>query len=147
MGKLNCEIRQPSFLERFYTSFNSFERSKRSAELFSIKLPSSQEELPEKSMLESYRECLIPLGSKPSCQNQYTSHQGTVRIGKIMECLDTMAGACIHKQSQIIVSLFFSICNFGLVWISYSHTSDAHDPDAKSPLTIVTAFVDSISKF
>ena len=55
-------------------------------------LAGSQHELPAKRMLDSYREATIPLGSQPYYRTQFINQQKTVRIGKILESLDTMAG-------------------------------------------------------
>ncbi|XP_022085419.1 acyl-coenzyme A thioesterase 9, mitochondrial-like [Acanthaster planci] len=82
-------------------------------------LAEKQEDLEERCMADSYQEAVIPLGEDPRCQEKYLNFYKTVRIGKIMEDLDTFA-----------------------VWISYQHNRES---GAKAtPLVIVTALVDRI---
>ncbi|XP_077480774.1 acyl-coenzyme A thioesterase 9, mitochondrial-like isoform X2 [Stigmatopora argus] len=82
-------------------------------------LTKSQSELPAKGMKESLLEVHLPLGSQPLLREKYLTFHNTVRFGRILEDLDSLA-----------------------VLISYSHT---HNPALKrSPLSIVTALVDKI---
>ncbi|XP_057679854.1 acyl-CoA thioesterase 9, tandem duplicate 1 isoform X2 [Corythoichthys intestinalis] len=82
-------------------------------------LAKSQGELPAKSMKESLLEVHLPLGSQPQLREKYLTFHNTVRFGRILEDLDSLA-----------------------VLISYSHT---YNPALKrSPLSIVTALVDKI---
>ena len=85
-----------------------------------IQLAVNQNELPSKTMMDSYREASIPLGKDNTIRGNYVNHFGSVRYGKIMEDLDTMA-----------------------VWIGYTHNMECQG--SKSPLSIVTAMVDSIT--
>ncbi|XP_072034992.1 acyl-coenzyme A thioesterase 9, mitochondrial-like isoform X2 [Amphiura filiformis] len=78
----------------------------------------SQTQLTPRTMKESYQEALIPLSSKPEIQEKYINWFKTIRIGKLLEDLDTFA-----------------------VWISYQHNNR---DELKSPLVIVTALVDRI---
>ncbi|XP_061121335.1 acyl-coenzyme A thioesterase 9, mitochondrial-like isoform X2 [Syngnathus typhle] len=85
----------------------------------SSKLARSQSELPAKSMKDSLLEVHLPLGSEPQLREKYLTFHNTVRFGRILEDLDSLA-----------------------VLISYSHT---YNPALKrSPLSIVTALVDKI---
>ena len=52
----------------------------------------TQSQLPVRRMAESYQEVLIPLSSKPELQEKYINWFKTIRIGKILEDLDTFAG-------------------------------------------------------
>uniref|UniRef100_A0A665WDS7 HotDog ACOT-type domain-containing protein n=1 Tax=Echeneis naucrates TaxID=173247 RepID=A0A665WDS7_ECHNA len=82
-------------------------------------LAKSQQELPVKTMKDSYLEVHLPLGSEPQLREKYLTFHNTVRFGRILEDLDSLA-----------------------VLISYSHT---YNPELKrSPLSIVTALVDKI---
>uniref|UniRef100_A0A3Q2QBX5 Acyl-CoA thioesterase 9, tandem duplicate 2 n=1 Tax=Fundulus heteroclitus TaxID=8078 RepID=A0A3Q2QBX5_FUNHE len=82
-------------------------------------LAQSQSELPTKRMKDSFLEVHLPLGSEPELREKYLTYHNTVRFGRILEDLDSLA-----------------------VLISYSHT---YNPDLKrSPLSIVTALVDKI---
>uniref|UniRef100_A0A8D0ATT9 Acyl-CoA thioesterase 9, tandem duplicate 1 n=1 Tax=Sander lucioperca TaxID=283035 RepID=A0A8D0ATT9_SANLU len=82
-------------------------------------LAKSQNDLPAKTMKDSYLEVHLPLGSEPQLREKYLTFHNTVRFGRILEDLDSLA-----------------------VLISYSHT---YNPTLKkSPLSIVTALVDKI---
>ncbi|KAK3515510.1 hypothetical protein QTP70_024205 [Hemibagrus guttatus] len=82
-------------------------------------LVNSQEELPAKSMKESEIEVHLPLGTQPSLREKYLNFHNSVRFGRILEDLDSLA-----------------------VLICYSHTWNK-DLE-RSPLSIVTALVDKI---
>ncbi len=43
-------------------------------------------------MQDSYREAHIPLGQDPALRGMYINFWNSVRFGRIMEDLDTMAG-------------------------------------------------------
>ncbi|XP_061614208.1 acyl-CoA thioesterase 9, tandem duplicate 1 isoform X4 [Phyllopteryx taeniolatus] len=82
-------------------------------------LARSQSELPARSMKDSLVEVHLPLGSQPQLREKYLTFHNTVRFGRILEDLDSLA-----------------------VLISYAHT---YNPALKrSPLSIVTALVDKI---
>lgn len=82
-------------------------------------LAKSQQDLPPKRMKDSSLEVFLPLGSEPQLREKYLTFHNTVRFGRILEDLDSLA-----------------------VLISYSHT---YNPELKrSPLSIVTALVDKI---
>ncbi|XP_034023993.1 acyl-CoA thioesterase 9, tandem duplicate 1 isoform X2 [Thalassophryne amazonica] len=82
-------------------------------------LAKSQNDLPAKRMKDSYQEAHLPLGSEPQLREKYLTFHNTVRFGRILEDLDSLA-----------------------VLIAYSHT---YNPALKrSPLSIVTALVDKI---
>ncbi|CAL8313163.1 unnamed protein product [Merluccius merluccius] len=82
-------------------------------------LAGSQSDMPPRSMKHSFQEVHLPLGSQPELREKYLTHHNTVRFGRILEDLDSLA-----------------------VLISYSHTHDPALP--RSPLSIVTALVDKI---
>ncbi|XP_063729972.1 acyl-CoA thioesterase 9, tandem duplicate 1 isoform X2 [Eleginops maclovinus] len=82
-------------------------------------LAKSQSDLPQKRMKDSIVEAHLPLGSNPELREKYLTFHNTVRFGRILEDLDSLA-----------------------VLISYTHT---HNPALKkSPLSLVTALVDKI---
>uniref|UniRef100_A0A8C6T8X2 Acyl-CoA thioesterase 9, tandem duplicate 2 n=1 Tax=Neogobius melanostomus TaxID=47308 RepID=A0A8C6T8X2_9GOBI len=100
------------------TQWRSFQAMAERASLSSM-LVQSQSELPSKSMKDSFLEVHLPLGSEPLLREKYLTFHNTVRFGRILEDLDSLA-----------------------VLISYSHT---YNPTLKkSPLSIVTALVDKI---
>lgn len=82
-------------------------------------LAKSQSDLPPRSMKDSHLEVHLPLGSQPQLREKYLTFHNSVRFGRILEDLDSLA-----------------------VLISYSHTHNPALP--KSPLSIVTALVDKI---
>ena len=71
---------------------NITQREERDASVMLMELPTSQDAMPKRQMIDSYREASIPLGSQPAYKAQFVNQQQTVRIGKILEALDTMAG-------------------------------------------------------
>ncbi len=80
--------------------------------------------LRKQRMKSSYAEALIPLGDEPLLRNRYINFQNSVRFGRLLEDLDTMA-----------------------VHISYLHNiSQSIDINGHmiSPIVIVTALVDRI---
>ncbi|TSK98461.1 Acyl-coenzyme A thioesterase 9, mitochondrial [Bagarius yarrelli] len=82
-------------------------------------LANSQEELPAKTMKDSEIEVHLPLGTQPTLREKYLNFHNSVRFGRILEDLDSLA-----------------------VLICYSHTWNKELE--KSPLSIVTALVDKI---
>lgn len=69
-----------------------------------------------KTMLDSYMEEYLPFKSSPELLDEYVTTGGKVRIGKILEDLDALAGAISYKHTDTFV--------------------------ASPPLTVVTASVD-----
>ncbi|XP_071955370.1 acyl-coenzyme A thioesterase 9, mitochondrial-like [Antedon mediterranea] len=82
-------------------------------------LPKDQSSLDVKRMKDSYQESCIPLASNSPLREKYVNFSNTIRIGRILEDLDTFA-----------------------VWISYQHNK--RTGEKQSPLVIVTALVDRI---
>ncbi|KAI9481151.1 MAG: HotDog domain-containing protein [Benjaminiella poitrasii] len=76
-----------------------------------------QHKIIQKTMMDSYMEEYLPFKSSPALLDEYITTAGKIRIGKILEDLDALAGA-----------------------ISYKHI-DTFTPGAP-PLTVVTASVD-----
>ncbi|XP_033643173.1 acyl-coenzyme A thioesterase 9, mitochondrial-like [Asterias rubens] len=83
-------------------------------------LANKQDDLTVKCMKDSYQEAVIPLADDPRIQEKYLNFYNTVRIGKILEDLDTFA-----------------------VSTSYLHNRESQGQS--SPLVIVTALVDRIN--
>ncbi|OLY82681.1 Acyl-coenzyme A thioesterase 9, mitochondrial [Smittium mucronatum] len=96
-----------SYYKKFDTLPESFETT------------NSKDQLVLKTISDSYCELWLPFRDAPSLLNQYVNQQGEIRVGKILEDLDRLAGA-----------------------IAYKHTSDI-DGQIKN-LVIVTAAVDRI---
>eukprot|EP00112_Aurelia_sp_Birch-Aquarium-sp1_P009991 Seg2157.1 transcript_id=Seg2157.1/GoldUCD/mRNA.D3Y31 product="Acyl-coenzyme A thioesterase 9 mitochondrial" protein_id=Seg2157.1/GoldUCD/D3Y31 len=62
-----------------------------------IKQVISQDELETRSMKDSIREAVIPLGDNPDVRDKYLTFYKTVRIGKLLEDMDTLAGLVGYK--------------------------------------------------
>jgi acyl-coenzyme A thioesterase 9 len=60
--------------------------------MLSSHIKKNQDELEKHRMHESYAEALIPLGDQPHLRNKYANFMKAVRIGRLLEDLDTMAG-------------------------------------------------------
>ncbi|XP_063886580.1 acyl-coenzyme A thioesterase 9, mitochondrial-like isoform X2 [Scylla paramamosain] len=85
-------------------------------------LPCSQDELPTRTMKDSWDSAIIPLGSEERLREKYVTFMGGVRVGRLLEDLDVFA-----------------------VWLCYKHIKNPHQtPDLPSPYSIVTALVDRI---
>ncbi|XP_016296668.1 acyl-coenzyme A thioesterase 9, mitochondrial-like isoform X1 [Sinocyclocheilus anshuiensis] len=82
-------------------------------------LAQSQDELPAKTMKDSAIEAHLPLCTQPALREKYLNYHNSVRFGRILEDLDSLA-----------------------VLICYSHTWNKELK--RSPLSIVTALVDKI---
>lgn len=70
----------------------------------------------KKTMADSYMEEYLPFKSTPALLDEYITTGGKVRIGKILEDLDALAGAISYKHMDTFVN--------------------------SAPLTVVTASVD-----
>jgi acyl-coenzyme A thioesterase 9 len=87
-------------------------------------LKKTSSELQAHRMHESFAEAIIPLGDEPELRNRYANFQRAVRVGRLLEDLDTMA-----------------------VHISYLHNKSQNiniNGHTLSPIVIVTALVDRI---
>lgn len=73
-------------------SVADFCRDARDPAITSLPLAKSQAELPARRMLDSYEEAIIPITKNPLLRQKYINFYNTVRYGRIMEDLDTMAG-------------------------------------------------------
>lgn len=85
-------------------------------------LPKSQDELPPRSIKDSYAEAIIPLSSEPKLQNRYVTALGKLRMGRVIEDMD-----------------FFS------VYVALKHIKNPlQKEEFPTPYVIVTAAVDDI---
>ncbi|KAF7267930.1 acyl-coenzyme A thioesterase 10, mitochondrial-like [Rhynchophorus ferrugineus] len=85
-------------------------------------LPKSQEELPKRSMQDSYIAAVIPLANNVGLQEKYTTFLGSVRLGRLLEDMDIFA-----------------------VIVARKHIYNPKLPkDALFPQTLVTVLVDRI---
>nr|XP_054606970.1 acyl-coenzyme A thioesterase 9, mitochondrial isoform X3 [Nothobranchius furzeri] len=101
------------------TNWSDHQQAMAERTTLSSMLAKSQSDLPAKRMQDSFLEVHLPLGSEPQLREKYLTYHNTVRFGRILEDLDSLA-----------------------VLISYSHT---YNPALRrSPLSIVTALVDKI---
>ena len=87
-----------------------------------LKYTPKAEDLPPRSMEDSYMEAFIPLSTHSDLQMKYVSPVGTVRLGRLMEDMDMYA-----------------------VWICQQHVLLSNLPHNKPlPYTFVTAVVDKL---
>lgn len=70
-------------------------------------LPKSQEELPLRSMNDSFDVAILPLSNNIDLQEKYLSYLGHIRWGRLMEDMDIFAG-----DIELLLSLNYLICIF-----------------------------------
>lgn len=104
------------------TSYNPEEYNRRRQELTKY-VPSSQDDLPTRRMLDSYDSTIIPLGSDKHVRDRYMTHVGGVRIGRLLEDMDIFAVHLVFKHTLL---------------------PDLPENVTFSPFSIVTALVDRI---
>lgn len=85
-------------------------------------LPKNQNELPKRTMNDSFTSALIPLSTDLKLREQYLSFMGHVRYGRLLEDMDIFA-----------------------VMVAQNHIKNPKvPPGGVSPYTLVTVLVDSI---
>lgn len=85
--------------------------------------PKTIDELPARSMQDSFTSAIIPLGSDLAIREKYVTFLGSVRLGRLMEDMDLFA-----------------------VWVLHKHIKLPNlDPSVPLPYTFVTLLVDQIS--
>ncbi|CAD6992015.1 unnamed protein product [Ceratitis capitata] len=88
-----------------------------------LKFTPKPEDLPARSMQDSYTSALLPLSTDLQLQDNYVSHLGNVRMGRLMEDLDAFA-----------------------VWVCHQHVNVPNLPEnVNLPYTFVTILVDKIT--
>lgn len=55
-------------------------------------LPQTQDELPKRSMSDSFAAAVIKLSNDRKLQDKYTTFLGQVRVGRLLENMDMFAG-------------------------------------------------------
>lgn len=92
--------------------------------MISSEFQNSKKVLEKRRMKDSYAEAIIPLENEPLLRNRYVNFRKTVRFGRLLEDMDTMAVhiSYLHNLSQNIMVKNHSV----------------------SPIVIVTALVDRI---
>lgn len=86
-------------------------------------LPASQDELPTRSMQDSFQSAIIPLSTNVSLQEKYVTVLGNVRLGRLMEDMDIFAA-----------------------WSAIKYIDNPkQQPENPTPYVIVTVLVDQIS--
>ncbi|XP_055309213.1 acyl-coenzyme A thioesterase 9, mitochondrial-like isoform X2 [Sitodiplosis mosellana] len=85
--------------------------------------PKSVDDLPARSMKDSFTSALLPLSQDLALRDKYVTFMGSVRLGRLMEDMDLFA-----------------------VWVLHQHVKLPNlDPSIPLPYTFVTLFVDSIN--
>ncbi|XP_046673664.1 acyl-coenzyme A thioesterase 9, mitochondrial-like isoform X2 [Homalodisca vitripennis] len=86
-------------------------------------LPASQDELPTRTIKETFQSAIIPLSTNVRLQEKYVSVLGHVRAGRLMEDMDIFAA-----------------------WVAMNYIKNPKQPpDVPTPYVIVTVLVDQIS--
>lgn len=67
-----------------------------SREYLSEYIPKKQEDVPKRTMRESYISAIIPLSTSVDLQDKYISFMGNVRLGRLLEDLDIFSGGIIN---------------------------------------------------
>lgn len=85
--------------------------------------PKTIDELPPRSMQDSFTSAIIPLSSDLAIRDKYVTFMGSVRLGRLMEDMDLFA-----------------------VWVLHQHVKLPNlDPSIPLPYTFVTLLVDQIA--
>lgn len=84
--------------------------------------PKSMDELPDRSMQDSFVSAIIPLSKDAVLQDKYVTFMGSVRHGRLMEDMDLFACWVIHKHLKL----------------------PNHPVDVALPYTFVTILVDKM---
>ncbi|XP_060864453.1 acyl-coenzyme A thioesterase 9, mitochondrial-like isoform X1 [Metopolophium dirhodum] len=85
-------------------------------------LPKEQNELPPRSMNDSFDRAIVPLSTNLTLQNKYTTTFKSLRIGRLLEDMDLFA-----------------------VWIVMKHIYNPMQPlDVPTPYVVVTLLVDDV---
>ena len=61
-------------------------------------LPSSQDELPVRKMVDSFDHAVIPLGQDLTLRDKYINPYGGVRMGRLLEDMDVFAVHLVFKH-------------------------------------------------
>lgn len=103
-------------------------------------LPQKQEELPARTMNDSFASALIPLSTDLDLQDKYVAFMGNVRLGRILEDMDLFAGWYLVLSKNLYFITFHV-----LVYVSHLHIFNPNVPQGEAtPYTIVTVLVDKI---
>lgn len=65
-----------------------------------LKYEPKPEDLPVRSMQDSFTSAIIPLSTDTALQDKYVTFLGHVRLGRLMEDMDLFAGECAPKMSS-----------------------------------------------
>ncbi|XP_011196875.2 acyl-coenzyme A thioesterase 9, mitochondrial [Zeugodacus cucurbitae] len=116
MDQVRSEIIQHLGLERGY---HPIPKSREHL----LKYTPKPEDLPARSMQDSFTSAVLPLSTDLQLQDNYVSHLGNVRMGRLMEDLDAFA-----------------------VWVCHQHVKVPTLPEnVNLPYTFVTILVDKIT--
>uniref|UniRef100_A0A8C6PS16 Acyl-CoA thioesterase 9 n=1 Tax=Nothobranchius furzeri TaxID=105023 RepID=A0A8C6PS16_NOTFU len=74
------------------TNWSDHQQAMAERTALSSMLAKSQSDLPAKRMQDSFLEVHLPLGSEPQLREKYLTYHNTVRFGRILEDLDSLAG-------------------------------------------------------
>ncbi|XP_070072171.1 acyl-coenzyme A thioesterase 9, mitochondrial isoform X2 [Drosophila takahashii] len=66
-----------------------------------LKYQPKMEELPARSMQDSFTSAIIPLSKDPVLQDKYINFRGFVRLGRLLEDMDYFAAWCCHRHLEL----------------------------------------------
>lgn len=106
-------------------------------------LPSSQTELPPRSMQDSFIAALIPLSTDKELQDKYITFLGHVRVGRLLEDMDLFAGKLVYSFLVRTTEFYHFLCCFP-VMVAEKHIKNPKSEGKPFPYTLVTVLVDKI---
>ncbi|CAH1997351.1 unnamed protein product [Acanthoscelides obtectus] len=107
-------------------------------------LPKSQDEMPPRSMEDSFLVGIIPLSKDKALQDKYVTFLGHVRIGRLLEDMDIFAVRCNFVSSTLVL-LHSTISKDRPVMVCYKHIVNPKLPENETfPYNLVTVLVDRI---
>lgn len=115
--------------------------------------PKAGDELPPRSMQDSFTSAILPLSTDYELQDKYVTFLGSCRLGRLMEDMDLFAGkyplycVCVCNPLAIdLITVFLLLFVLQTVWVLHQHVKIPNlDPSIPLPYTFVTALVDRIS--
>nr|CAI5819129.1 unnamed protein product [Callosobruchus analis] len=107
-------------------------------------LPKSQDELPPRSMEDSFLVGIIPLSKDKILQDKYVTFLGHVRIGRLLEDMDIFAGKSVFLYKKDI-KYRADVQHRHAVMVCYKHIVNPKVPENEAfPYSLVTVLVDRI---
>lgn len=100
---------------------NSSDPPQRDPSVQSTPPPTKQSDLPARKMLDSYREAVIPLSTDKQLWQKYINFYHRVRLGRILEDLDTMAGISWFAPDDSLTSRQQDLISTWILFLFKNH--------------------------